>query len=90
MEVSLLLITLFTAVPERDSAVDRTSVIASMPRWSVAVESSPTATEADIPFLVPASNWNEVVVRAQSLDSPYYDELPPPGGVAKSKAAAPR
>ncbi len=80
MEVSLLLITLFTAVPERDSAVDHTSVIASMPRWSVAVESSPTATEADIPFLVPASNWNEVVVRAQSLDSPYYDELPPPGG----------
>ncbi|HEX6985053.1 MAG TPA: hypothetical protein VF170_06730, partial [Planctomycetaceae bacterium] len=27
----------------------------------------------------PAADWDEVVIRAQSLDSPYYDELPAPG-----------
>lgn len=31
------------------------------------------------PFLEPAANWHEAVIRAQSFDSPYYDELPPPG-----------
>ncbi|MBA3316313.1 MAG: hypothetical protein M3552_21095 [Planctomycetota bacterium] len=32
------------------------------------------------PFYQAAESWDEVVIRAQSADSPYYDELPPSGG----------
>src|SRR5690606_30966640 len=32
------------------------------------------------PVFNPAAGWDEVVIRAQSFDSPYYDELGPPAG----------
>ncbi|MGC1275932.1 MAG: hypothetical protein WBC44_19680 [Planctomycetaceae bacterium] len=77
VEVTLVLLTLLAASPEAAASVDRTSdFTSSQGRHTVAK----IPREAD-PFLAPASDWNEVVVRAQSLDSPYYDELPPPGGV---------
>jgi len=39
-----------------------------------------TSSAVERPIYHVADSWDEVVIRAQSADSPYYDELPPAGG----------
>jgi hypothetical protein len=51
-------------------------VVSAAPQGIGSAELSP----APQPFYRIADSWDEVVIRAQSNDSPYYDELPPASG----------
>ena len=49
----------------------------------------PTAAPTPVVWQ-PAEDFEQAIIRAQSLDSPYYNELPPPGGAGQYPGGAPQ
>ena len=67
---------LLGAAPDAGTLTTAESVFAGRPSSGVAASSIASSP----PVFTPAAGWDEVVIRAQSFDSPYYDELGPPVG----------